>query len=353
MTMLIMMKWMLKIVFLYLAVGAMGPSPLRAEEPARSEPQQIVVALDGSGQYRSIQEAVDAAKKGDTILIKPGAYAEDVTIHSKEKIRLIGAGMDQVTILGRERVGVFHVGKWPYGATDVEIAGITINEHGGHAMGIFNGHGIVLHHARVKGMLFTQQVENVRIEHCIIGGSETTGVQFANSQAVLRSNFIHDNDHGVSVAGKSDVRLERNIITRSLFEAVIVNDQSRAALVGNTLVKNGGGAAFLGASQNEAAGNIVSLNGYGFVVGPSSRVALSYNDMQNSGSNYLRPGTPNQPAPELKPDSDLTVDPRFVDSTRDDFRLRADTALVKIGEFSYLGALPPLVESHGNSTTMQ
>lgn len=353
MTMLIMMKWMWKIVFLCLAVGAMGPSPLRAEEPARSEPQQIVVALDGSGQYRSIQEAVDAAKKGDTILIKPGAYAEDVTIHSKEKIRLIGAGMDQVTILGRERVGVFHVGKWPYGATDVEIAGITINEHGGHAMGIFNGHGIVLHHARVKGMLFTQQVENVRIEHCIIGDSETTGVQFANSQAILRSNFIHDNDHGVSVAGKSDVRLERNIITRSLFEAVIVNDQSRAALVGNTLVKNGGGAAFLGTSQNEAAGNIVSLNGYGFVVGPSSRVALSYNDMQNSGSNYLRPGTPNQPAPELKPDSDLTVDPRFVDSTRDDFRLRADTALVKIGEFSYLGALPPLAESHGNSTTMQ
>lgn len=93
-------------------------------------------------------------------------------------------------------------------------------------------------------MLFTQQVEDVRIEDCIIGGSETTGVQFANSQAVMRSNFIHDNDHGVSVAGKSTVRLERNVITRSLFEAVIVNDQAKATLLGNTFVKNGGGAAF-------------------------------------------------------------------------------------------------------------
>ena len=27
-----------------------------------------------------------------------------------------------------------------------------------------------------------------------------------------------DNDHGVSVANKSTVRLERNVITRSLFE---------------------------------------------------------------------------------------------------------------------------------------
>ena len=340
------MQWILNIVILCLSLGGAGLSSLWADEGARTESQQIVVALDGSGQYRSIQEAVDAAKKGDTIFIKPGAYAEDVTIHSKEKIRLIGAGMDQVTLLGRERVGVFHVGKWPYGATDIEISGFTINEHGGHALGMFNGHGILLHHVRVKGMLFTQQVEDVRIENCIIGGSETTGVQFANSQAVLRNNFIHDNDHGVSVAGKSSVRLERNIITKSLFEAVIVNDQSRAVLVGNTLVKNGGGAAFLGTSQNEASGNIVSHNTYGFVVGPSSRVALSYNAMKNSESDYLRPGPPRQAAPELKPDSDLTVDPRFVDSGRDDFRLRADTALVKIGEFSYLGALPPLVESH-------
>ena len=208
----------------------------QAEEPASVERQPLVVALDGSGQFLSIQEAVDAAKKGDTVLIRPGAYAEDVTIHSKENVRLIGAGMDQVTILGRERVGVFHVGKWPYGATNIEISGITINEHGGHAMGMFNGRGIVLHHVRVKGMLFTQQVEDVRIEDCIIGGSETTGVQFANSQAVMRSNFIHDNDHGVSVAGKSTVRLERNVITRSLFEAVIVNDQAKATLLGLSLI---------------------------------------------------------------------------------------------------------------------
>ncbi|GMV48716.1 MAG: pectinesterase family protein [Nitrospira sp.] len=340
------MRSLLTLVAFCLAIGLAGPAALWAETALPAESRELVVALDGSGQYRSIQEAVDAAKKGDTILVKPGAYAEDVTIHSKEQIRLIGAGMDQVTIVGRERVGVFHVGKWPYGATDVEIAGMTINEHGGHAMGIFNGRGIFLHHVRVKGMLFTQQVEEVRIEDCVIGGSETTGVQFANSQALLRGNLIHDNDHGVSIAGKSAVRLERNVITRSLFEAVIVNDLSRAVLVGNTLVKNGGGAAFLGTSQNEASGNIVSYNTYGFVVGPASRVTLSYNAMQNKESDYLRPGTPHQAAPELKPDSDLTVDPRFVDVARDDFRLRPDTTLVKIGGFSYLGALPPLAESH-------
>ena len=110
-----MLYALIRSVFLGLAVVTAGVAGAQAEDPATAERAPLVVALDGSGQYRSIQEAVDAAKKGDTILIRPGAYPEDVTIHSKENVRLIGAGMDQVTILGRERVGVFHIGKWPYG----------------------------------------------------------------------------------------------------------------------------------------------------------------------------------------------------------------------------------------------
>ncbi len=320
----------------------LSPSTGLAEEtPAPAGPRTMVVALDGSGQYRSIQEAIDAARKGDTILVQAGAYREDVTIHSKEHLKLIGAGMDKVTILGRERVGVFHIGKWPYGASDIEISGLTINEHGGHAMGIFNGRKILLRHVRVNGMLFGQQVQEVRVENCVIGGSETTGVQFADSQAVLVGNFIHDNDHGVTVGGKSDVRLERNVITRSLFEGVVVMDRARAVLVSNTIVKNGGGAAFLGDSHGEATGNVIGLNKIGFVVAPSSRATTSFNSLYNSDGDYMRAGAPGQAAPELKADTDVTGDPRFVDPTHDDFRLRADTPLVKVGEFPYLGALPP------------
>jgi hypothetical protein len=302
----------------------------------------LVVAQDGSGQFTSIQAAVDAAAKGDTIRIKAGAYREDVTIHSKEKLRLIGDGMDQVTILGRERVGVFHIGKWPYGASDIDISGLTINEHGGHAMGMFNGRGIVLRDVRINGMVFGQQVRDVRIEHCVIGGSETTGVQLVDSHAVLVGNVIHDNDHGVTVAGKSDVRLERNVITRSLFEGVVVMDKARAVLVSNTIVKNGGGIGFWGASQGEATGNIVGFNKVGFVVAPSSQAKLSYNALYSNGGDYLRAGTPLQPAPELRAESDLAVDPRFVDPSRDDFRLRPDTPLLEVGGFSYLGALAPV-----------
>jgi hypothetical protein len=219
---------------------------------------------------------------------------------------------------------------------------MTINEHGGHAVGLFNGRGVLLKRLTVNGMLFSQQVEDARIEDCTIGGSETTGVQFADSQAVLIGNFIHDNDHGVNVAGKSSVRLERNVITRSLFEAVVVNDRAKAVLISNTLVKNGGGAAFLGQSQSDVSGNVVGFNRVGFLVASSSRAATSYNAFYNTEGDYLRVGNPNQPAPELKAQSDITGDPFFVDPAKDDFRLRPDTPLIRVGSFPFLGALPPL-----------
>ncbi len=336
--------WMKRYVVLGLimALGFIAVGVAWADEGPLPGPRTLVVALDGTGDYSSLQEAVDAAKKGDTVFVKAGHYTQDVTIHSKEKIRFVGAGADKVTILGRDVVvGALHVGKWPYGATDIEISDMTINDRGGHAVGLFNGQGIILRRVTIKGMLFSQQVQDVRIEDCVIGGSETTGAQFADSEAVLMGNFIHDNDHGVSIAGKSNVRLERNVITRSLFEAIVVSDHAKALLVSNTLVKNGGGAAFLGQSQSEVTGNVIGLNRVGFLIAPSSRTTTSFNAFYNREGDYLRAGNPNLPAPELKAQSDITGDPYFIDPGHDDFHLRFDTPLLKIGHFPYLGALPP------------
>jgi len=326
-----------------IALGFWGFGPAWADEGLLLSPRTIVVALDGTGDFVSLQEAVDAAKKGDTVFVKAGRYPQDVTIHSKERIKFVGAGVDQVTILGRNIVvGALHVGKWPYGATDIEISDMTINDSGGHAVGLFNGQGIVLRRIKINGMLFSQQVHDVRIEDCVIGGSETTGVQFADSDAVLIGNVIHDNDHGVSIAGKSNVRLERNVIRQSLFEAVVVSGHARAVIVSNTLVKNGGGAAFLGQSQSDVSGNVVGLNRVGFVIAPTSQTTSSFNAFYNTDGDYLRVGTPNQPAPELKARSDIAGDPHFVDPEHDDFRLRLDTPLLKVGHFPYLGALAPV-----------
>ncbi|MGH7207046.1 MAG: hypothetical protein ACREI2_12650, partial [Nitrospiraceae bacterium] len=70
------------LVFL-LCCGAMAQAGETVQSPIVQEPRTLVVALDGTEQYRSIQEAIDQAVSGDTIRIKAGEYPEDVTIHSK------------------------------------------------------------------------------------------------------------------------------------------------------------------------------------------------------------------------------------------------------------------------------
>ena len=157
-------------------------NPQVKEAPSSSGARVWQVALDGSGQFTLIQEAIDQATSGDTIAIKAGTYAEDVAVHSKEGLLIIGEGMDRVFLTGEKRVGTLHIGKWPYGATNVTIQGLTVMQHGGLGVGIFNGSGVHLKQIHVRGMVFSQQVQGVYIEDCIIGESETTGVAFTNNK---------------------------------------------------------------------------------------------------------------------------------------------------------------------------
>ncbi|MDT7041066.1 pectinesterase family protein [Candidatus Nitronereus thalassa] len=301
-----------------------------------------VVALDGTGQFISIQEAIDQAHNGDTIFIKAGNYSEDVTVHSKEGLKIVGEGWKKVFIAGLNRVGTLHIGKWPYGATDVEISGMSIQQHGGLGIGIFNGAGVMLRDIHVNGLIFVQQVQRVRIEHCIVGGSETTGMAFADSDAILVGNIIHDNDHGVSVGGTSKVEMKNNVITRSLFEAILVADKGQASIVQNTLVNNGGGVKFQDESFGDIRGNIISDSKVGVAYSSTANVTRSYNAFHNNGAHDQISETAPTSSSGNSQHNALYVSPHFVAPDRGDFRLQTDSPLLNVGEFPFLGALGPI-----------
>lgn len=302
------------------------------------------VALDGSGDFVSIQEAIDQARDGDTILIHAGHYTEDVTVHSKERLKVLGEDRDHVRVTGLNRVGTLHVGKWPYGSTNVEISGLTIQQHGGLGVGIFNGQDVILRNLQVNGLVFGQQVQKVRIENCVVGGSETTGLAFADSHATLLGNVIHDNDHGVAVGGTSIVHLERNVVTRSLFEAVVVADQGRATLLSNTFVKNGGGVTFQDDATGRVEGNIIDGGHVGVTWSSKNAVSIAHNGLHNVPVPYRLDDVPLDSQSVPHPFSDVYAQPRFVAPTRDDYRLQPGSPFIHVGGFPYLGALAPVQE---------
>jgi len=329
------------LIFLRLPEVVLANSP--SEEVSKPSTSNVwQVALDGSGQFILIQEAIDQAASGDTILIKAGTYAEDVTVHSKEGLTIIGEGLDQVFIAGEKRVGSLHIGKWPYGATNVTIQGLTVMQHGGLGVGIFNGSGVHLKQIHVKGMVFIQQVQGAYLEDCIIGESETTGVAFANSTGTLVGNTIHHNDHGIAIGGNSEVVLRQNVISHNLFEAVLITGQSKAKLIRNTLVRNGGGIAFHDETEATVRGNIIGQSTVGLLFSPQSHTILAFNALYDNQGDYFLHGTPQTPIPQRAGKTDVTFAPGFVNPQKDDFRLRHDSSLLHIGGFPYLGALPPL-----------
>lgn len=78
---------------------AFPPFPVNQTVPESAEnvphkDTSLYVAADGTGEYTSIQAAVDAAPStGATIRIAPGTYRETVVVR-KANIRLVGAGQD-------------------------------------------------------------------------------------------------------------------------------------------------------------------------------------------------------------------------------------------------------------------
>ncbi|TWT34622.1 hypothetical protein Enr8_20350 [Blastopirellula retiformator] len=96
------------------------------------------VAADGSAEFASIQEAIDAASAGDTITIAEGTYAEALTINGND-LTVVGEGNVTITdggaghgiYVGGSRIeingvtvsGVLSEGTNGYGASGVVIAG--------------------------------------------------------------------------------------------------------------------------------------------------------------------------------------------------------------------------------------
>ncbi len=59
----------------------------------------IIVDKNGSGQFRSIQPAIDAASTGDTVKVWPGTYSDQgVTLN--KNITLMGSGYENTIITG-------------------------------------------------------------------------------------------------------------------------------------------------------------------------------------------------------------------------------------------------------------
>ena len=78
-------------VLMAVIMAAANAGMVTVAAPAKAK--QYVIAQDGTGDFMTIQEGVNHASDGDTLLICPGTYTEEVQVMNKE-INIVGVSRD-------------------------------------------------------------------------------------------------------------------------------------------------------------------------------------------------------------------------------------------------------------------
>ncbi len=147
--------------------------------------------VGATGNFRTIQEAVNLAPGGAVVEIFPGTYTEHVTLNKSLKLRATRAVLDG----GVSGTGV---GILVSGTSDVEVSGFTVQNF---------ERGIVFENV-VNSVLKSNEVRNNTTKSAppfIFGVTPWEGiVLIASRNNEVSDNYSHDNGHdGLMVTGGS------------------------------------------------------------------------------------------------------------------------------------------------------
>lgn len=253
------------------------------------------------GDYPTIQLGIDAASPGDTVLVAPGTYYENIQM--AEGVDLIGSGMDDTIIDGG-------------GVTDV-IKALNIDK--------FLIEGFSIRNSNQGG----GTPGNVGVFINPISSSGTKVVKYCN---------IHNNGKGIDLWNDFGgiLRVEYNIIRDNIYDGFDPY-LGTTYLTNNTIVGNGrdGYKDWAGGGVVYIENNIIAENGrYGIFKHRDTPVFISYNDVWNNVQGDYYEGYSGDPTPfnPIPGTGEISADPLFLDPENDDFHLTAGSPCIDAGD---------------------
>ena len=253
-------------------------------QPVKSDPRTWTVDDDGPADFNTIQEAIDNAIEGDTIVVSSGIYNESVVVN--KRVALFGEDKNTTVIVGVVRTPV-----WgpvvSVEADNVEISNFTVT-NGGHGIYLGARRSIVtdcIAHGNSFGLTISSSSRNLLRRNMLFNNSYNLEV----SGSWWLDSFIHDIDTTNSANGKPIyylVNKDNVSINPSSFSNVgylgVVN--STNVQIANLFLSKNGNGLLIAFSPNTLVENVeatCNLEGISLMCSPGTIVRnsdFSYND---------------------------------------------------------------------------
>ena len=247
-------------------------------------PLQSIIHVPGD--FPTIQQALDVAAPGVSIIVAPGLYKE--TIRMKTGVSLIGSGFADTIIdgqgIGNERGSVV------IGEEDSLITGFTIR--------------------------------NANLNHSNNLGA---GIDCGVATFSIYGNRITNCRIGISIQGSPVI--ERNVIINNLgLAGIAINGSGTPIIINNTIVNNARGVQFSQNTTPDIVNNIIVGNRVGIINFGNTILSVKYNDIFGNNVNY------DSLDDQTGLNGNVSVDPRFVDPEAEDYHLLEDSPCIDAGD---------------------
>ena len=179
----------------------------------------------GDADFADIQDAIDNASPGDTIIVKPGTYIENLVVNvANLTIRSESGYGSTIVQAARDYEHVFYVA-----ADDADIMGFTIK-------GATNRYA---HRFR------------------------TAGIYIVSARSNISDNYITGNNNGIVVSVGSYARIVRNHIAGNTACGIMLQIANNCEVMDNVISANKFGIQLWGSGNCEILNNVIESNNLG------------------------------------------------------------------------------------------